>query len=378
MEQRRRRDAGQGNVRQRQDGTWEARERFDGKQRSFYAKTRREALRKLKEARLLNDARRLPDTKSPTVSQYLAGWLDDVEHRVRPSTLRSYRNNVNRLTPHLGRFKLDALTASQVQACYTKLLASKLSQRSVQQCGTVLGKALGDAMRLGLVSHNAASHAQKPCPESAEQKTLTPEQLMQLFSTTASDRYHALWVVLGTQGLRLAEALGLKWSDIDCERRTLSVKRTVQHVTGKGVVEVEPKTKRSRRTVDLLDLTVDALRVHQERQAFEKWQVGELYIERDFVFARATGEPQGDSGISPHWKAALERAGLPYIRRQDLRHTAATLRLEGGSSLLEVMHDLGHTNLRTTGIYSHHTPAMRRASADKMEALLRGVADHSG
>jgi integrase len=155
--------------------------------------------------------------------------------------------------------------------------------------------------------------------------------------------------------------------------RTLSINRTVQHQTGKGVVEVEPKTASSRRTVDLLELTVDALRVHHEHQAFEKRQLGEHYVDQDFVFARATGGPQGDSGIARHWTSALEGAGLPYIRRHDLRHTAATLRLEGGSSLLEVMHDLGHTNLRTTGIYSHHTPAMRRASADKMEALLRGV-----
>jgi integrase len=182
---------------------------------------------------------------------------------------------------------------------------------------------------------------------------------------------------MGAQGLRLAEALALKWADVDWERRTLSVNRTVQHVTGKGVVEAEPKTSRSRRTVDLLELTTDALRVHRERQASEKRQAGDLYCDRDFVFARAAGEPQGDSGIFSHWKAALERAGLPYIRRHDLRHTAATLRLVGGSSLLEVMHDLGHSNLRTTGIYSHHTPAMRRASADKMEVLLRGVAGHS-
>lgn len=377
MEGRRRRDAGQGNVRQRPDGTWEARERFDGTQRSYYAKTRREALAKLKEARLLHDTRRLPDTKSPTVSRYLASWLADVAHRVRPTTLRSYRLNVNRLTPHLGRLKLDALTASQVQSCYTKLLVSGLSPRSVQQCGTVLGKALNDALRLGLVSHNAASQAQKPRPVGAEQKTLTPEQLMRLFTTTASDRYHLLWVIMGAQGLRLAEALALKWADVDWERRTLSVNRTVQHVTGKGVVEAEPKTSRSRRTVDLLELTTDALRVHRERQASEKRQAGDLYCDRDFVFARAAGEPQGDSGIFSHWKAALERAGLPYIRRHDLRHTAATLRLVGGSSLLEVMHDLGHSNLRTTGIYSHHTPAMRRASADKMEVLLRGVAGHS-
>ncbi|MGI8825192.1 MAG: tyrosine-type recombinase/integrase [Chloroflexota bacterium] len=368
--QKRHRSHGEGNIRQRRNGKWEARISLDGKPRSFYGKTRREAQVKMREAIEAHGKGRLPDTKSQTLAHYLDHWLADVEHRVRYKTLRSYRLNVDRVVPYIGKVRLDQLKAPQVQASYTKLLATGLSKRSVEQCGTVLHKALADALRLSLVSHNASDLAQKPRPERTEQRTLTADQLIRLFDTTAGDRYHALWVVLGTMGLRLGEALGLKWSDVDFERRTLTVRRALQRQRGKGMVEVEPKNTSSGRTVDLLDITVDALQGQRERQAIERKAAGDSYIDSDLAFATVWGTAPEEGGIHKHWKLACEKAGVPYLRRHDLRHTAATLRLQAGASVVEVQYDLGHANIRTTGIYSHVTPVMRRQSADALQALL--------
>ena len=366
---------GEGSVRERADGTWEARARFDGRVRSFYsskpgAKGRKEALAKLTEAQRLHVQGRLPDSGSKTVAHYLEQWLEDIQHTIRPQTLRSYRLNVDRVKPYLGKVRLDQLKPAQVQNCYTKLLEG-LSKRSVQQCGTVLHKALQDALRLGLVSHNAADLAQKPRPEETERPTLTADQLMHLFEVTAGDRYHALWVVLGTMGLRLGEALGLKWVDIDLEGRTLTVSRALQRQAGRGIVPVAPKSKASRRTLDLLDMTVDALLRHQERQTFEKKTAGDLYEDQGLVFAGASGSPPEEGGIHRHWKKALDRAGLPYVRRHDLRHTAATLRLRAGANMKVVQQVMGHNKVQTTlNFYGHVQPGMQREAADQLEAFL--------
>jgi integrase len=169
--------------------------------------------------------------------------------------------------------------------CYTTLLDAGLSKRSVQQCGTVLHKALADALRLGLVSHNACDMAKKPRAEAREQRTLSAKDFMQLLDATEGDRYHALWALLGTMELRLGEALGLKWSDIDFERRTLTVRRALQRQAGKGMVEVEPKSAASKRTLDLLDITVDALRAHKDRQEVEKARAGDHSQDHGYVFA---------------------------------------------------------------------------------------------
>lgn len=318
---------------------------------------------------------RLPDTKSQTVARYLETWLATVQHTVRPSTLRSYRLNVQRVVPHLGRIKLDQLKPAQVQACYTKLLDAGLSKRSAQQCGTVLHKALADALQLGLVSHNACELARKPRPEVKEQRTLSAKDFMHLLNVTARDRYHALWAVLGTMGLRLGEALGLKWSDIGFEHRTLTDRRALQRHAGKGIVEVEPKSASSKRTLDLLDITVDALHAHKDRQEIDKTKAGDDYQDHDYVFATVWGTPPEESGIYTHWKVACAKAGIPYVRRHDLRHTAATLRLQARGSLVEVQHDLGHANIQTTGNYSHVTPVMRRRAADALQQLLEAERD---
>lgn len=368
--QKRYRSHGEGNIRQRKDGTWEARIGLDGKSRSFYGVSKKAARVKMREAIEAHAKGRLPGTKSQTVARYLESWLANVQHSIRPSTLRSYQLNVERVMPYLGRIRLDQVRPAHVQECYTKLLDVGLSKRTVQQCGTVLHKALADALRLGLVSHNACELAQKPRAEPKEQRTLSAKDFMRLLEATAGERYHALWVVLGTMGLRLGEALGLKWSDIDFERRTLTVRRALQRQAGKGIVEVEPKSASSRRTLDLLDITLDALRAHKGGQDLEKAKAGELYQGHEYVFATVWGTPPEEGGIHKHWEAACEKAGVPYVRRHDLRHTAATLRLQAGASLVEVQYDLGHANIRTTSIYSHVTPVMRRQSADALQTLL--------
>jgi integrase len=342
--------------------------------RSFYGKTRKEALGKLQEAWRQQDSGTLTEPGSPTVARYLDSWLQSVEHSVRPETYRSYALNVRRVRPRIGRVRLDQLRASHVQALYAKLLGEGLSKRSVQQCGVVLGTALNAALRLGLVSHNVCERATKPRQERGEDTTLTAEQLLHLFDVTAHDRLHALWVVLGIEGLRLGEALGVKWADIDFKRGTLTVRRALQRQTGRGLVEVEPKSRTSRRTVDLTRLTIDALEHHQTMQRFEREKASSLYQDRDFVFASEVGGPLEQSGVFKHWKAALDKAGLPHIRRHDLRHTSATLGLQGGETLLEVKHRLGHSNIGVTDRYSHITPAMRRASVEARERVL-GQAD---
>jgi integrase len=203
-----------------------------------------------------------------------------------------------------------------------------------------------------------------------------------LFESTVTDQYHALWVLLGTAGLRLGEALGLHWSDIDWQHRTLTIRRALQRQTGRGLVFVEPKSKGSRRTIELLDIAVDALQAHRDRQRIERANPERfgLYEDRGIVFASPTGAPIEQGGVWKHWKRALEKAGLPPIRRHDLRHTAATLRLQTGANVKVVQELLGHSSVTLTlDTHSHVTPGMQRESADAVNRVLAGkMARQSG
>ena len=113
-------------------------------------------------------------------------------------------------------------------------------------------------------------------PAKIKQDGITPldsEQARALLDAGKEDRLEALYVLSITVGLRIGEALGLKWSDIDLYTGTLCVNRQLQWYTGKGLVFSEPEHG-SRRTVDLPQRTVEALRSHRKRQVERRGSVG--------------------------------------------------------------------------------------------------------
>ena len=234
--------------------------------------------------------------------------------------------------------------------------------------------ALGAAVDDGLIAVNAAvAKRMVPAQVRREHSVLTAAQVNALLDGTRDDALGALWAVLSTTGLRLGEALGLKWSDLDVERAELRVQRSLVRPThGLAWVLEEPKTEKSRRAVPLLARTVDALRWHRTRQEAERITAGSAYTDHGFVFASQTGEPlQGTVVYKYHWRPTLKRLGLPAVRLHDLRHSAATLWLEAGLPLKLVQELLGHASMTITAdVYSHILPAYRRQAADVLAAHL--------
>jgi integrase len=193
-----------------------------------------------------------------------------------------------------------------------------------------------------------------------------------LLDGTRNDRFGALWAILATTGLRLGEALGLKWSDVELERAERVQRSLVRPTHGATWLLEEPKTEKSRRAVPLLAQTVQALTWHRTRQEAEKIAGGSNYSPDGFVFATPTGGPlQGTVVYKYHWQPTLKRLGLPTIRLHDLRHSAATLWLEAGLPLKLVQELLGHASMTITAdVYSHILPAYRRQAADVLAAHL--------
>ena len=187
-------------------------------------------------------------------------------------------------------------------------------------------------------------------------------------------RNAARWTVALAVGLRQSEALGLRWSDIDLDGGTLTVRRGLHRVAGKGLVYEEPKAERSRRTLALPTPLVQALRRHRTVQLEEREAAGSLWEEEhDAVFAQANGRPIDKHSDWQAWKALLRRAGVREVRLHDGRHTAATLLLSEGVHPRVVMELLGHAQMRTTtDTYSHVMPALAKEAAERMGAALWG------
>jgi integrase len=181
-----------------------------------------------------------------------------------------------------------------------------------------------------------------------------------------------LYVLSLPCGLRMGESLGLKWSDIDLYAGTLRVNRQVQRIReGGGLVFGEPKNA-SRRTIDLPQRALEALRSHRKRQLEEQLRAGEKWQDNSLVFASIKGTPlDAQNIVNRYFRPLLRRAGLPEIRWHDLRHTCATLLLSRDTHPKRVQHLLGHASIQLTlDRYSHWMPSMGRATAEGMDEAL--------
>ena len=357
----RRRSKGEGAIYLRGDGRWEAQLRLGaGRRRSVYGRTRREVLGKLREARWALK-RGLPvSSRKLTLEQFLGSWLEVVKDRVRASTYESYELNARRLTAELGELPLASLSPSLIQATYQHLLRRGLTAYSVLQTHQLLHRVLNHAFHLGLIAKNPALLAYPPRPRRREMTALGTSQLRLLLQSTRSDRLYPLWVLLSCAGLRLGEALGLRWQDIDLEGSRLSVRRALQRRRGVGLIFVDPKTTRSRRAVELGGSAVEALREHELRQSsLRLFTPG--WRDSGLVFTNLHGRPMDPGQANSELTRSLKAAGLPRIRVHDLRHTTATVLLQAGIHPKVVQELLGHKTVATTlDTYSHVLPVLHR------------------
>jgi len=358
-----RRGQGEGSIRERSRGRWEARYRAsDGRLRSIYTRTRREAVEQLRAALAQREQGiRPPDTRV-ILAVFLADWLEDKRQNVRPRTAESYESAVRLyIVPSIGDVPLAKLQPEHVTRMLADLSASgHLSATTIRMAYAVLRSALAAAMRRGKVVRNVATLTDPPRRNGREIHPLSREQVHTFLDGMRGDAREALYVAAIGTGLRQGELLALRWQDVDLVRGELRVR----HSLGRFTRELaETKTERSRRMLRMPPRVVLALNAHRERQTVVPMS--------GLVFSTADGSPLHSVNVTLGFQRALRRLGLPRRRFHDLRHTFATLALEAGEDLAMVSRALGHASVAITAdTYMHVTPAMRDRLAARMEAVL--------
>lgn len=369
------RSSGEGSIFQRKDGRWVAAITLpNGKKKTKYAKTQREARQWLFDMRKAKEEGLLLDVKRITVGQFLDRWVQDVvAHTLRPTSRQGYEEVIrNHVKPALGHVLLTELRGDHLQRLYTRGLEEGYSSTSVRHWHTVLHRALRYAVKSRLVVRNVADDAEPPRPKPTEIQVLTPEQVRKLLETSREDRFYALFALAVSTGMRKAEILGLRWQDVNLEKGEVRITRALHRLRDGTVVIQEPKTAKSRRVIPLTPLVLSALREHRKRQLEQRLKRGK-WAEPDLVFTTRNGTPINPGSLTFAFHRALKRAGLPKMRFHDLRHTAATPLLTEGVHPKVVQEMLGHATIHMTmDRYSHMLPHLQVEAATKMSKVLGG------
>ena len=175
-----------------------------------------------------------------------------------------------------------------------------------------------------------------------------------------------------TTGMRRGEVLAVRWSDIDLDSGILSVTRTLEKSRYGGLNFKQPKTQKSRRTISLPAITVEALRLHRVEQAELMLSLGAGWNEDGLVCMRDAGDPINPDTLTSNYKNLARRLDLPSPRFHDLRHTHATQLLKAGIHPKIAQERLGHATIAVTlDLYSHIMPGMQEDAAMKVDRVLK-------
>ena len=379
-----RRPQGDGTIRKRSDGRWEARiivgHKNDGTPmyKSAFAKTQKSALKELHQLiELYRDVDLTEDCRM-TLGEWLDKWLDEyMIFTIRESTLDSYRAMVkNQVKPFIGGKQIASLTTADMQKFYNKIKkegrvrphpihGKTLADSMVRGVHMMLHEALDTAVKERLIAKNPTNGTTVPKCNYPEKQILGDSQLETFLEAINGEEYwDAFFYVEVMTGLRRGEICGLKWQDINFEENKLQVKRSVSVKKGGGVSIGETKTETGVRSILMPPSVADVLQ-NRKQTAITEW------VFPNFMHPE---QPISPATAYRKLKIILKHAGLPLIRFHDLRHTFATHATHGGVDPKTLAGILGHTNASfTLDTYTHVTSDMQKAASNIVGNIMQNI-----
>lgn len=341
------RSHGEGTLYQRPDGRWCGQLAVTLPtakllRRTVYGKTQKECKEKLEQLKrqLARGAPVAPE--KVTVGSYCQQWLDANQNRLRPMTMRRYRQVLTQqILPHLGTVPLPKLTPTTVERWLRTIEDAGLAPRTVRLARAVLRRVLHDALRDGLVAQNAAALARPVSVPPPLTSTWTDDEARRFLAAT---RTHWLWPLFAltlATGLRQGEVLGLSCESVDLGRGVLMVQWQLQRVNGQWL-RLPPHA-------------VAALEWQRAQQQEWRAQPGWQGNPWDLVFTTPAGAPLAGRTVLHAFQQCCIAAGVPLLRFHDVRHATATFLLMHGTDFLKIVSTiLGHSQLSVTADYYLH------------------------
>ncbi len=306
----------------------------------------------------------------PTFKEYADSWIKTtVPATCKESTLRNYQDILRlHVLPVFGELKVSEITKSKVKNFLHGKFNKGFATSSVGHFRNCLSGVLSLPVDDEIILANPAQQLGRGFLPTKDHKLdinpLTSDELKLLLDTVYKyfPKHYTLFLLLARTGMRIGEAMAVKWGDLDFNRRFIEVKRS--YVRGKIST---PKNKKSRR-IDMSLQLAEALKAHEMVSKKKGFALG-LGDLPEYVFTNKEGKPNDTNNWRRRvFKKALRKAGLREIRIHDLRHTYATLRISKGDNIADVANQLGHHSVKLTwDVYYHWVPGKKKPEVDGLD-----------
>ena len=355
-----RRARGEGTVYKRPSrGYWEAQVRLGGRRYTVTARTRAEAVERLRELAARHQNGTLAPPSKLTLAQWAEEWLTRKGREWRPSTLRRARQALAPVVAVVGwqRWqRLQRLSPLHLSRCLDALRQGGLGTRTLALAYAHLHTCLEDAVKMGLLGSNPASRVPRPRHEPREAQDWSLDDMRRFLRTALEDSRPLAWMLalMLMTGLRPGEALGLRREDVDWDAEALRVRRSLTWAGSTWHIG-RPKTRTGERAIALPALALDVL----------------LRLPRGEGFAFWEERPPTTKQVSKVMGELCQRAGVPKRPAHYLRHCHASLLVHLGVDIKSAQRRLGHAAAdMTLNVYAHHLPGQERAIAKALDQAL--------
>ena len=321
------------------------------------------------------------DKKIPNFADIAGQWLEYKKVNLRETTWEMYAYLLKCHFKDIEKTRIDMVTIATVEKFISLRQKENMNLTTLRKILVTFNQIMAYAVRHRHIDFNPVRDAEKPRNQGKEVvketiKVLNPEQIKAFLEEVANPKYHILFLTAIMTGARQGELLGLKWEDVDFNRKQIHIRRTFNH--GRFFA---PKTKGSNRKIDLAPVVLRELakwKLESKTKELEKKKSMEPEgkpfkgNELDLVFPNDEWGPM-DCMNMVHYQfhPALKRAGCPRIRFHDLRHTTASLLLDQGENIKYISAQLGHANPTTTlNIYAHLIKTENQAAVCRLEKTI--------
>ncbi len=309
-----------------------------------------------------------------TVRRAAEDWLKEGLDGRSAKTIKKNENVLAPLLATIGARRLRELTAGDVhQALMT--MALRYSSAAVAMGHNALTRAIRHAEARDLVGRNVATLVDTPKGQVGRpSKSLTLDQASALLAAAADTRMHAYIALCLATGIRTEEARALHWENVDfgdpaAEPPVPASAAVWRSVRSHG----DTKTEKSRRTLALPQMAVDALRAHKKRQAEDRLAAGAAWSDQDLVFSTRTGGALDAANVRREFRAVCRAAdiGASWTPRE-LRHSFVSLMSNSGVPVEEIARLAGHSSSRTTEVvYRRELRPVLTTGAEAMDRLFK-------